>query len=73
MQWYGNTLRGVMADNSFHDCNVQPGGNINHGARTDTALPGMKRRGTTDDRSTSVQIQMSPRIYILVTVAHRQV
>jgi hypothetical protein len=21
-----------MADNSFHDCNVQPGGNINHGA-----------------------------------------
>jgi hypothetical protein len=32
VQWYGNTLRGVMADNSFSDCNVLPGGNINHGA-----------------------------------------
>jgi hypothetical protein len=32
VQWYGNTLQGVMADNSFADCNVQPGGNIDHGA-----------------------------------------
>lgn len=32
VQWYGNTLRGVMASNSFSDCNVQPGGNINHGS-----------------------------------------
>ena len=29
---YGNTLRGVMADNHFVDCNVKPGGNINHGS-----------------------------------------
>ena len=32
VQWYGNTLRGVMSDNTFSDCNVQPGGNIGRGA-----------------------------------------
>ena len=32
VQWYGNTLRGVMADNSFHHCNVKSGGNINVGS-----------------------------------------
>ena len=32
VQWYGNTLRGVMADNSFTNCNVKPGGNDDGGA-----------------------------------------
>jgi hypothetical protein len=32
VQWYGNTLRGVMSDNSFTNCNVKPGGNDNGGA-----------------------------------------
>ena len=29
---YGNTLRGVMADNTFENCNVKAGGNDNGGA-----------------------------------------
>lgn len=28
VQWYGNTNRGVMADNTFENCNVKPGGNV---------------------------------------------
>jgi hypothetical protein len=32
VQWYGNTLRGVHADNVFQDCNVQPGGGDYAGA-----------------------------------------
>jgi hypothetical protein len=32
VQWYGNTIRGVAADNSFTDANVKTGGNINRGS-----------------------------------------
>ena len=32
VQWYGHTIRGVMADNRVADANVKPGGNINVGS-----------------------------------------
>ena len=32
VQWYGNTLRGVAAENNFSNCNVKPGGNDGGGA-----------------------------------------
>ena len=28
VQWYSNTLFGVIADNTFTDCNVLNGGNV---------------------------------------------
>lgn len=28
VQWYGNTILGIMADNTLTNCNVKPGGNI---------------------------------------------
>jgi hypothetical protein len=28
VQWYGNTYKGVIADNHFSNCNTKPGGNV---------------------------------------------
>ena len=28
VQWYGNTYKGVIADNQFKNCNTKPGGNV---------------------------------------------
>ena len=32
VQWYGLTIRGVAAENSFSNCNVKAGGNDGGGA-----------------------------------------